>query len=105
MRQHIAHEVHAAALPGGVQHLGDGCLDAFMGVGDHQLDPAQAPPSELAQELRAERLGLGRTDVHAEHFPPAVAVDTDCDDHRNRDDAPALTHSDLNGTEIFPMLV
>ena len=31
MRQHIAHEVHAAALPGGAEHLGNGGLDAFMG--------------------------------------------------------------------------
>jgi hypothetical protein len=32
MGQHIAHEVDAAALPGGVQHLGDGGFDAFMGA-------------------------------------------------------------------------
>ena len=34
MGQGVAHEVHPAALPGGVQHLGDGGLDALMGIGD-----------------------------------------------------------------------
>ena len=28
--QHIAHEVDAAALPRGTEHLGDGGLDAFV---------------------------------------------------------------------------
>ena len=44
MGQHVAHEVDAAALPGGAQHLGDRGLDALMGVGDDQLDAAQAAP-------------------------------------------------------------
>jgi hypothetical protein len=35
-------EVDAIALPGGVQHLGDRGRDAFGGVGDRQLDAAQA---------------------------------------------------------------
>ena len=60
MGQHVAHEVHAAALPGGVQHLGDRGLQPFMGVRDHQLDAAQAAPGELAQELGPEGLGLRR---------------------------------------------
>src|SRR5262245_11669733 len=83
---------HAAALPCGMQHLGHSCLDAFMGIGDHQLNAAQAPPSELAQELRPEGLGFGWSDVHAKHFAPAVAVDADRDDHRNRHNAPALAY-------------
>jgi hypothetical protein len=48
MGEHIAHEVYAAALPRGVEHLGDGTFDALMGVRDDQLDPAQAAPGELA---------------------------------------------------------
>ena len=82
MGQGVAHEVHAAALPGGAQHFGDGRLDALVGVGDHQLDAAQAAPRELAQELGPEGLGLRRADIHAEHFAPPVAVDADGDDHR-----------------------
>ena len=31
MGQDVAHEVHAAALPGRIQHLGDGGLEAFVG--------------------------------------------------------------------------
>ena len=58
-----------------------------MGVRDHQLDAAQAASGECAQKLGPERLGLGGANRHAEHFAPAIAVDGDSDDHRNRDDA------------------
>jgi hypothetical protein len=37
-----AGRVNATALPSGVQHLGDGGLDAFAGIRDHQLDATQA---------------------------------------------------------------
>ena len=63
IRQGVAHEVHATALPCGVQHFGDGRLDAFMGIRDHQLDAAQTAPGELAQELRPEGLGFRRSDI------------------------------------------
>ena len=99
MGQGVAHEVDAAALPGGVEHLGDGGLDAFVGVGDHQLDAAQAAAGELAQEVGPERLGLGGADVHAEHLAPAVGVDADRDDHRDRDDAPVLAHLHVGGVD------
>jgi hypothetical protein len=92
MRQHVAHEVDAAALPRGVQHFGNSRLDALMGVRDHQLDAAQAASGERAQELGPEGLGFRRADVHAEHLAPAVAVDSNGDDHRNRHNAPALPH-------------
>ena len=36
--QEVAHEVYAAALPGGIQDPVCGVLEAFMGKGDHQLD-------------------------------------------------------------------
>ena len=81
--QHVAHEVHATALPAGMQHFGDGGLDAFMGIGDHQLDAAQTTAGELAQELSPKGLRLRRPNIHAEHFAPAVAVDADRNDHRN----------------------
>src|SRR5690606_38917359 len=48
MGQNIAHEVNPAALPSGAQDLGDSRLDAFMGIGDHQLDTAQAAAGQLA---------------------------------------------------------
>ena len=92
MRQGVAHEVDAAALPGGAQHLGGGGLEAFVGVRDDELDAAQPAPRQLAQELAPERLGFRGADVQAEHFAPAVAVDADGDDDRDRDDAPAPAH-------------
>lgn len=44
MDQRVTLEVDATPLPGGAENLRDGGLDAFMGVRDHQLDPAQAAP-------------------------------------------------------------
>jgi len=89
MGRQVAHRVHPATLPGHVQHLGDSRLQPLMGVGDHQLDPAQATAGERAQELGPEGLGFGGADRHAEDFTSAVAVDADGDDDGDRNDAPA----------------
>src|SRR5438105_4942098 len=43
----VAHEVYAAALPGGPQNLDDGGLQPFVRIRDHQLRPAQAATSRL----------------------------------------------------------
>ncbi len=43
-----------------------------MRIGNDELDAAQASPRQLAQELRPDRLGLGRADFHAEHLAPAI---------------------------------
>jgi hypothetical protein len=59
MGQHIAHEVHPATLPGGVQNFGNRRLEPLMRIRDHQLDAAQAAPGQRAQELDPEGLGLG----------------------------------------------
>ena len=67
VRQGIAHEVDATALPTGAQQLGDRRLDPFMRVRDHQLHPAQAPARQLAQEGGPEGFGLRGADVHAQH--------------------------------------
>jgi hypothetical protein len=55
-----------------VQDFGNRRPDAVMGIGDHQLDAAKAAPGELAQKLGPEGLGLGRPDIHAEHFAATV---------------------------------
>src|SRR6185437_1186775 len=99
MRQRVAHEVDAAALPAGVEHLGDGGLDALVGVGDDEFDAAQTAAGELAQKRRPERLGLGGTDVHAENLAPAVTVDANRDDHRDRYDAAILAHLHIGGVD------
>src|SRR5664279_1236084 len=40
MRQGVPHEVHPAALPGGLQDLRYGRLDALVAVADDELDAA-----------------------------------------------------------------
>ena len=37
----VAHEVHAAALPGGAEHLRDRRLDALVSIGDDELHSSQ----------------------------------------------------------------
>ena len=86
MGERVAHEVNATALPRGVQNPGDGGLQPFMGIRDDELDAAQTPPGEFAQEVGPEGLGFRRADGQAQHLAPAVAVDADRDDHRDRDD-------------------
>ena len=100
MRQHVPHEVDAAALPGGGEHLGDGGLQALISIRDDELHPAQASAGELAQELCPDRFGLRGADLYAQHLAPAVVIDTNRDDHRDGDDAPATT--DLQVGRINP---
>jgi len=56
MGQDIPLEVHAAALPAGIEDAGDGRLDALMGIADDELHPTQAAPHQVSQEARPERL-------------------------------------------------
>ncbi len=60
-----------------------------MRVGHHELEASKASTRQHAQELRPDRLGLGCTDLHDQHFAPAVGVDADRDNDGDRDDAPA----------------
>src|ERR1700758_2033061 len=83
MSQGIAHEVHATALPCRSKHLGNCCLESFMGIRDDQLDTTQAAACERAEELGPERLGFAVADDHAQHFTTAVRVDRHGDDHRH----------------------
>ena len=55
MGEGVAHEVHAAALPGGAEHPGDRRLQPLVGVGDDQLDAAQAAAGQALEEARPER--------------------------------------------------
>jgi hypothetical protein len=64
VRQRVAGEVHAAALPGGIEHAGDRRLDAFVCIRDDELDAAQATPRERAQEVGPEYFGFRWTDGH-----------------------------------------
>src|SRR6202008_294444 len=99
VRQRVAGEVHAAALPGGVEHARDRGLDPLVGVGDDELHAAQAAAREAAQELGPEGLGLRRADRHAEHLAPAVAVDAHGNGDGDRDDAAGLAHLEVGGVD------
>jgi hypothetical protein len=70
--EHVAQEVHGAALPRAAQHLGDRGLEAGVGVGDGELDALQPTNPQAAQELAPEALGLGLADVQAGHGAAAV---------------------------------
>ena len=82
--------MHAATLPGGLEDLGDGGLDALMAVADDQLDATQAPPVQAAQELGPERLGLRVPDLQTEHLALAVGVHADRHYYGHANDAPGL---------------
>src|SRR5207302_6938772 len=82
----VAHEVYAAALPGGAQNLDDGGLQPLVRVRDYQLRATQAATCQATQELDPERLGLAMADGHAEHLASSVGVDANSDDDRDRDD-------------------
>ena len=97
--QRVAHEMNAAALPGGAQHLGDGRLEALVGIGDHQLDAPQAPAREAAQVVALEGLGLRRANGQARDLAPAFCVDGHSDYRRHRDDPPGLAQFDASEIE------
>jgi len=73
--------------------------DAVVGVGHDQLETAQPAAGKLAHEGGPERLRLGGSNVHAENFALAVAVDADRDDHRDGDDAAILAHLHIGGVD------
>ena len=62
-----------------------------MGIRDDEFDAAQAASCQLAQEVGPEGLGFRGADRQAQHLTPAVAVDADRDDHRDRDDVAVAT--------------
>lgn len=67
-----------------------------MRIGDDELDAAQAPPRQLAQEFRPDRLSVGGPDLRAQHLAAAVGV-VDGD----RDDAPTAPNLEKGGIERF----
>ena len=73
-----------------------------MGVRDDELDAAQAPAGELAQERRPKGLGLGGAGVEPQHLAPAVAVGAHRDDHSGRDDPAGL--ADLQVGRVDPQI-
>jgi hypothetical protein len=62
-----------------MQHLGD--LDAFVTIGDRQIEAAQTAPGQLAQEP-VKKISAS-DDTHAEHFAAGVTLAASHDDHRD----------------------
>jgi hypothetical protein len=77
----VSEEVHGAALPRRAEDLGDGVLQALVGVGNDQLHADQAARDQGPEEIGPERLGLRGADVQADDLPPACLVDAVGDDH------------------------
>src|SRR5436190_21164015 len=97
--------MHAAALPAGAEHSTGRRFEPLMGVGDDQLDPAQAAPRQALQKARPERLGLRGTDVQPDDLTPAIGVGGNRDYCRDRNDAAALALLQVGGIEpqIWPL--
>ena len=53
----------------------DSGFDPLMGIRDHQLDAAQAPAREFAQEACPDWFGFGGSHFHAHNLAPAVRID------------------------------
>jgi hypothetical protein len=66
--EHVPEKVDSAALPPAAEHLGDGSMQASMGIGNDQLHPLQPAGSQAAQERPPECFGFGLTDVQADNF-------------------------------------
>ena len=99
MRQRVAHEVHPATLPGGLQYLGDGGLDALVAVADDQLDTTQAPAVQTAQKLRPEGLSLTGADFEAQDFALPLGVDPHSDYYGHAHNTPGLAGFDIGGVD------
>ena len=72
--QGVSHPVDPAALPRGPERLGNGGLEAFMGVGDDQLHATKPSTKKAFKEKRPKRLGFAGADVQAHDFPAAFRV-------------------------------
>jgi hypothetical protein len=80
----VAIEVHHAALPAGLgKELGGTFDQAHAGIGDDQLDAAQAAFLEMAQKAAPAGLVLLGALDDAENL--AIAVGVDRDRHQQRD--------------------
>ena len=79
--------MHPAALPGRADEaLGDGGLEAAVGIGDHEPDTAKAPGAKGPEELGPEVLVFGVADGAAEHLTLTGHGDAGDHYHGGRDD-------------------
>ena len=62
-------------------------LRRSIGLVEHRLGPMLRRERHVSEHVG---LGLGGAIIHAKNLAPAVSVDVDRDDHRDRDDAAIL---------------
>ena len=73
--EHVAQEVHGAALPGAAEHLADRLLQALRGRRRRtSCTPSGRARRRARRKLAPEGLGLGLADVEADHLAPAGLV-------------------------------
>ena len=70
-----------------------------MGVGDHQLDAAQAALHQALDKARPERFGLRRSNAEADDLALPLGIDGDGDYRGDRDDAAAVANLQVGGVE------
>ena len=91
--------LHAAALSGGGEHLGDRRLQPLVGIRGDQLHAAQAAPGQRTQELDPERFGLAVADRHAAHLAAAIGADAAGDNDGHRDDVTGAAGARIRGVQ------
>jgi len=80
-------------MPGAAKHLGDGGLEALVGVGDAQRDAVQAAGAQAAEELAPKCLGLGLADGQPDDLAAAAGVHAVGDHQRLVAHPACLAHS------------
>ena len=90
MAEEVAGPVHAAALEAGAEDAPGGRPQAFVIVGNDELDAAQTAIGQRAEEPGPEDLGLGGTRGDAQNLAAAIGVDANSDYDGDTDDPTAL---------------
>jgi len=80
--QHVAHEMHATALPLGPDHRFDRSFQSPVRIRDHELDPRGPAGNEPSDELSPGGLGFDLAHVDADHLASAGLVDAIGDKER-----------------------
>jgi hypothetical protein len=70
--EHVAQEVHGAALPWAAEHFGDRLSETLVGIRDAQAHTGQPAGPQATQELAPERLALGLANIQTEDLAAPV---------------------------------
>ena len=100
--QHVANEVHRAALPRAAKHPGDRVLEAEMLVRRTDAHPGEAALAQRAQKRDPVGLGLDLADVQADDLPATGLVDRVGDHECLGVDVPAV--ADLDDLGVQPQV-